>query len=105
MVSTVLKLDGHETICRENCNTLDEDILNSQPQVILMDNWLPGTKGLDAIKLIKSQDRFNHIAIIFFSASSNSEEIAKEAGAEWILNKPFEMDDLLKTVKKAAEKK
>ena len=103
MTSTVLALEGHETFCRENCNKLSEDLTSFKPEVILMDNWLPGTRGVDAIKFIKAQAAFAHIPVIFFSANSNGEELAKEAGADWLLKKPFDMADLLGTVRKAAE--
>ncbi|MFT3704718.1 MAG: response regulator [Agriterribacter sp.] len=103
MTSTVLALEGHKTLCRENCSKLSEDITGFQPEVILMDNWLPGTRGVDAIKFIKAQPAFAHIPVIFFSANSNGEELAKEAGADWLLKKPFDMGDLLSTVKKAAQ--
>ncbi|MFT3751120.1 MAG: response regulator [Agriterribacter sp.] len=103
MTATVLELDGHEIAVRKDCNSLDEDLAYFRPEVILMDNWLPGMKGVDAIRSIKNNENFTHIPIVFFSANSNSEQMAREAGAEWLLNKPFDMDDLLDIVKKAVK--
>lgn len=91
VTSAILKRKGYEVLCRENCHNLNEDLQSFQPQVILMDNWMPDTSGVEAIQKIKSQEAFKHIPVIFFSANSNVEELAREAGADSLLKKPFDI--------------
>ncbi len=94
VTSVILQRKGYEVLCREDCKTLLHDLQTFQPQVILMDNWMPDMSGVEAIKQIKLQDNFKNIPVIFFSANSNVEELAKEAGADSLLKKPFDIDAL-----------
>ena len=94
VTAAILKIKGHQVECREHCRTLNEDLAAFQPQVILMDNWLPDMGGVKAIQHIKSHPTFKDTPVIFFSANSNVEELAREAGADSLLKKPFEMKDL-----------
>ena len=52
-----LLLDNSEGfICAgvfEDCSNLVEDILRTEPHVILMDIDMPGMNGIDAVKIIK----------------------------------------------------
>ena len=54
-----LLLDNSEGfICAgvfEDCSNLVEDILRTEPHVILMDIDMPGMNGIDAVKIIKEQ--------------------------------------------------
>ena len=94
VTAAILERKGYEVTCREDCRHLDEDLETFRPQVILMDNWMPDMTGVKAIQYIKSQEAFSHIPIIFFSANSNVEDLAKEAGADELLKKPFDMVSL-----------
>jgi DNA-binding response OmpR family regulator len=70
------------------------------PDVLLLDIWMSGTSGRDICKQLKTQDLTKHIPIIMCSANRDTEQIAREAGADDFLAKPFEMKDLLAKVKK-----
>lgn len=71
------------------------------PSVILMDIKMPKVNGLKALKIIKK----NHpeIPVIIFTAfRSNENPIeAMKAGAYDYLEKPFDIDELLQTIKNA----
>ncbi len=94
VTSVILQRKGYEVTCRENCRSLDADLEAFQPQIILMDNWMPDMSGVEAIQQIKAKESFKHIPVIFFSANSNVEELAKEAGADSLLKKPFDIQAL-----------
>lgn len=91
VTETILKRYGYEVCCREDCTSLVADLNAFKPDVILMDNWMPDMSGVDAIQHIKASDAFKHIPVIFFSANSNVEHLAREAGADNLLKKPFDM--------------
>ncbi|MEO6314385.1 MAG: response regulator [Chitinophagaceae bacterium] len=91
---TILKRYGYEVLCRENCSQLVTDLESFQPQLILMDNWMPDMNGVQAIQYIKTQDAFKNIPVIFFSANASVEDLAVEAGADGLLKKPFDAKDL-----------
>ena len=98
VTAAILRRKGYEVLCREDCTEMEKDIQGFNPAVILMDNWMPAMTGVDAIKLIKTISAFQHIPIIFFSANSNLEALATEAGADRLLKKPFNVADLEKLI-------
>jgi DNA-binding response OmpR family regulator len=101
VTATILEMKGYSVTGREHCRTLDEDLASFNPGVILMDNWLPDIGGVKAIQYIKAHERFKTIPVIFFSANSSVEELAREAGADYMLKKPFEIAGLQQLIEAA----
>lgn len=102
--SIILQLKGCDVLCRDTCMQVLSDIEEYSPDVIVMDNWLPGMDGVQAIKLIKSTPAFSTIPIIFFSANSSAKELAEKAGANYMLPKPFEIIEFEKLIIAATQK-
>lgn len=90
----ILKSKNYEVSGINKCNNILKDVKTFLPDVILMDNRIPETGGVKAIQELKSDSNLKSIPVIFFSAHDMVHELAQEAGAEFILQKPFEMDDL-----------
>jgi len=101
--ATILTMRGFEVLCKSDCRSLHDDIETYKPQVILMDNWLPDIGGVKAIQQIKATPDFSNIPVVFFSANSHVEELAKESGADYMLKKPFDIDQLETTIKSALQ--
>jgi DNA-binding response OmpR family regulator len=82
-------------------------ILNVNPNLILLDNWLTDWKsdanGEQLSKQLKSDPTTNHIPIVIVSAVSNVKEIAEAGLADGYLKKPFDVDKLINTVKRYAK--
>jgi CheY-like chemotaxis protein len=66
-----------------------------------MDNWIPDAGGVLATRQIKDDLILKSIPVIFFSANDHVQELAAEAGAEFFLQKPFDIDELENVVSKA----
>jgi two-component system sensor histidine kinase/response regulator len=68
-----------------------------QPDIILLDNMMPGLDGGDVCRQIRSDSRLRHTKIIMVSGKSQvSERIeAYQAGADDYITKPFNEDELL----------
>ena len=71
-----------------------EHVREYQPDVILMDNWIPGPGGIEATKQLKGAPDLHDIPVIFFSANSNVTQLAREAQADYFLQKPFDIAEL-----------
>lgn len=99
--ATILRMKGYDVLCKDHCKNVLLDIGTYQPDVILMDNWLPDIGGVKSIQLIKKTPQFQDIPVIFFSANSHVEELAKEAGADYMLKKPFDLTELQVAIAKA----
>lgn len=68
--------------------------------LILLDARLQGIKGEDICRKIKQDKTTGHIPIIMCSADNRIKMIAKSAGADDSIEKPFVMADLLKKIEK-----
>jgi CheY-like chemotaxis protein len=65
------------------------------PDLLFLDIRISGTNGGTLCRHLKSQPATHHIPIILLSAHRETERIAREAGADAFLAKPFEMSDVL----------
>jgi len=92
--SIVLKKKGFDVSTLNSSNQIVEHVRTHQPDVILMDNWIPGPGGIEATKVLKNTPDLQSIPVIFFSANSNVTQLAKEAHADYFLQKPFDITEL-----------
>ncbi len=98
--SLILEEQGWKVFSYTDCNQIEEKVTEVQPLVILMDNWIPDDGGIIATRLLKKNDLLKNIPVIYFSANSDIELLARHAGAETYLAKPFDLEDLEKTIRK-----
>jgi CheY-like chemotaxis protein len=73
------------------------------PQLVLLDNDMPGMRGLRVLHLMKEDPRFRHIPVICISgdATHNFLAEAQRLGIADLVPKPFESIVLLRAVLKA----
>ncbi|MGK7392046.1 MAG: response regulator [Candidatus Cyclobacteriaceae bacterium M2_1C_046] len=65
-----------------------------QPDLILMDIWIPEIGGEEATKRLKQDDETKDIPVVMFSANQEIQEIADRAGADGFIKKPFNLKAL-----------
>jgi DNA-binding response OmpR family regulator len=99
--SIVLRSKNYEVGGFHKCNEILHEVRAFSPDVILMDNWIPDAGGVRATQQIKNDLVLKTIPVIFFSANDRVEDLAAEAGAEFFLQKPFEIEELENVVSKA----
>ncbi|MDY6801850.1 MAG: response regulator [Bacteroidota bacterium] len=78
-----------------------EKVLKSYtPQLILLDLLMPNENGFDLLRKLKSHNDLKVIPIIIVTAFANNENkvIAKDLGAEDIIEKPINIPDFLERV-------
>jgi CheY-like chemotaxis protein len=97
----VLKKKGFEVFTLNNSNQVIEQVKTYKPDVILMDNWIPGPGGIEATQTLKLDISTQEIPVIFFSANSNVTQLAREAKADYFLQKPFDISELERIVQMA----
>ena|ERR1700744_3013060 len=90
----VLKKKGFDVLTLNTSNQVVEQVKKYQPNVILMDNWIPGPGGIEATRSLKLEPGTHDIPVIFFSANSNVTQLAQEAQADYFLQKPFDISEL-----------
>ncbi|MEA2107245.1 MAG: response regulator, partial [Bacteroidota bacterium] len=80
-----------------------EKVLKSYtPQLILLDLLMPNENGFDLLRKLKSNNDLKVIPIIIVTAFANKENkvIAKDLGAEDVIEKPINIPDFLEKVYK-----
>ncbi|HYK76310.1 MAG TPA: response regulator [Daejeonella sp.] len=94
----ILEEQGWEVHTRTHCNDILDVVKEIRPQVILMDNWIPDIGGIKATQAIKSISDYSDIPIIYFSANNDIKALAKQAGADTFLAKPFDIEELERVI-------
>ena len=97
-VKLMLEFEGYTVRTTPMGNSLLT--LEELPDLILLDIWMSGVDGREICKLLKADPKTSHIPVLLFSASTKLCLSASEAGADDYLEKPFEMDDLLRKIAK-----
>jgi CheY-like chemotaxis protein len=98
----LLEEDGWIVTSYTNSNDAVNKVRIAQPNVILMDNWIPDQGGIMATRALKNDTEFRDIPVIYFSANSDIQSLAQRAGADKYLAKPFDVEQLLQIVRQAA---
>nr|MBC7614210.1 response regulator [Pseudopedobacter sp.] len=104
LCSIILTECGYHVEVSETSHDIIEKVTKIKPDAILMDNWIPDIGGIEATRLLKSHSEFNKIPVIYFSANNDIQTLAKKAGADAHLAKPFDLDVLENLMKAVMEK-
>ena len=101
----VLKDVGYEVVAAANAEEAFKKLEARSPEVVLLDIWLPGMDGTEALKEIKL--KHPGIPVIMISGHANIETAVRttKLGAYDFLEKPLSLDKVVLTVEHAIEHK
>ena len=103
VISLLLKDEGYEVLAVDNGLDAVREAERYNPDLVLLDQQMPGLTGTEALKEIKSR-RPNQVVIIITAHGSISLAVNTiKDGAYDFIEKPFDNDHLLLTVKRALE--
>lgn len=71
-----------------------------QPEIIIMDMYMPGCTGMELARVIRQQDKFHSVPIIYLSAEDdvNKQLHAMSLGGDDFLTKPIDPKHLIATI-------
>lgn len=104
LVSEILEDEGYQVEMAENAATARDKVQQHQPQLILLDIWMPDTDGITLLKEWATEEK--PLCPIIMMSGHGSVEAAVEAtrlGAYDFLEKPLSLAKLLLTVERALE--
>jgi len=81
------------------------DCVTPAPALLLLDLHLPKTDSRDVLRRLREQERLRGTAMVVLS-TSEVEDLMREAyslGADCYLSKPSDLDEFLRTIRRAAE--
>lgn len=99
----ILQELGWEVQTSPHCNDVINTVKEFQPNVILMDNWIPDTGGVVATQTLKADPELKNIPVVYFSANNDIQSLANKAGADTYLEKPFDLNELERVIESVAK--
>jgi two-component system cell cycle response regulator DivK len=97
-VNLIFQRKGYEVMALLGCESLEhlsEKVRQFRPDLIFMDHEMPVVCGSDAVKMLKAHPDYRQIPVVFFSANDRIEALARAAGADTYLRKPYVLDRLM----------
>ncbi|WP_316770317.1 response regulator [Pedobacter frigiditerrae] len=104
LCTLILEDAGYEIKTSATSNNIVDQVSAYMPDLIFMDNWLPDVGGIEATQELKSHPDLKNIPVIYFSANNDVSTLAKKAGADSFLAKPFDIHALEEIVSAHIEK-
>ena len=97
ILQIILERAGYSTInCRDGYGILNGTV--EVPDLYMIDRQLSGADGLEICKYLKQQESTSDIPVIILSATPGIAHIAKNAGADAFIEKPFSKNHLVNIV-------
>ena len=99
-VSEYLQFHGYKvTVAKDGITAIDQ-AMELAPNLILMDIQMPNMDGLEAIRRLRSNEKFSTIPIIALTALAMPEDLKNcmTAGADSYISKPVKLQGLLEQI-------
>ncbi len=93
--------EGFDVITAKNGEEAISEFIRNKPHIVFMDIKMPIMNGYDAFYKIKKLDKNAKIVLTSSYAIDNEKfQKAKEFSLSDLLNKPFDIDSMIKMIKK-----
>jgi len=102
-LADVLRDEGFHVITAPDAESGIESVEDRDPDIVLLDIWLPGMDGLEALKVIK--ERAPDLPVVMISGHGSVEAAveATKSGAFDFIEKPLSIDKVALTIEHALE--
>jgi CheY-like chemotaxis protein len=97
-VSETLDMEGYPVVTASNGAEALVAVDRDRPSLVLLDMRMPILDGWGFIRAIR--ERGLDLTVVVMTAAADARRWARETGAQGVLPKPFELDDLLAAVQR-----
>jgi two-component system chemotaxis response regulator CheY len=97
-VSEALDLEGFPVVTASNGAEALVSVARDQPSLVLLDMRMPVLDGWGFMRAIR--ERGVDVVVVVMTAASDARRWGREIGAQGVLAKPFEIDDLVGAVRR-----
>lgn len=96
-----LEMEGIEVRAVDNGDDALVAATEMLPDLIVLDRMMPQRDGISALSALKEDPRTKDIPVVLLTAKATDAEVWEgwEAGADFYITKPFDIDELLNFVK------
>ncbi len=106
ILSNLLQDEGFQVAAFENGMTVIDELNAHQPDLLLLDQILPGKTGVEVVKEVRAIDRYKKLPIIMVTGLSAEEDkvAALDYGADDYVTKPFYPKELAARIRALARR-
>ena len=106
MGERLLRDEGHEVVTITDGETVFMRLPDVDPDILILDANLPLRSGYEIARFVKASSFYRHAAVLLTGSVAEpvDENLAREAGADGMIHKPFESKALLTLVTPLAAK-
>ncbi len=99
-ISFILEMEGFRVVLAEDGVSTWEKIVALRPQVVLLDAMMPRLDGFSVCGRVRSEPSLAGVRIVMVTALGQraDRERALAAGADRYIPKPFDEEELLRTI-------
>jgi two-component system response regulator RegX3 len=101
LLRVVIEMNGYDAALAADGSTALERLDAEKPDLVLLDLMLPVMDGWTVLAEMRSRPNPPPIIICSAARSARDVELAEERGAEAVLLKPLDMDQLLETMSRS----
>jgi DNA-binding response OmpR family regulator len=98
MLELILEDNGYTIIPEKNSLNIKSTIELQQPDLVLLDLWMPVLSGDQIVKSLRDNKSTEKLPVIIISASRDGKQIAEDSGASGFIAKPFDFDELIRMI-------
>ena len=104
-LSFMLKATGYDVLTANDGEEGLKCAKEENPDLIILDVMMPKINGYKIARLLKYDNKYKHIPIVMVTARGQDSDklIGEETGANEYITKPFEFEEVLKSVRKYLE--
>ncbi|HEY6542541.1 MAG TPA: response regulator [Ktedonobacteraceae bacterium] len=105
VLQQILEMEGYDVVTASDGAKVLPLMHTEQPDLLLLDIWLPGCDGREICRQIKQQEFLWHIPVLLMSAHRDVQQMVAQTSADGYLQKPFQISTLLTTIANALEQR
>lgn len=98
-VISILLSDKYEVTTPSSYKDVLSLMRDFEFDLVLLDVWLWGKDASKLCRMLKADSGKQQTTVIMLTAKSDAKQLAKSVGADAVIEKPFDIGQLLKTVK------
>ncbi len=100
ILQIILQRAGYKTIVTTNGKEGLNLIYQQKPDLVVLDDMLPGISGADVCMAVKNDASISHIPVILYSAGPRIRErdFIRQIGATAAISKPFKPKDVVQMI-------
>jgi two-component system phosphate regulon response regulator PhoB len=106
ILKNLLEEEGFQVVTLDNGMNLLAELQSNRPDLLLLDQILPGKTGVEAVREVRASINFSRLPIIMVTGLSGEEDKvnALEIGADDYVTKPFYPKELAARIKALARR-